>query len=53
MLFLGGLARVFTSIQETGDIVLVINFASGAFMSFLLILQLAYYRNVGKELKKE
>merc|ERR1712141_314777 len=51
MLFLGGLARVFTSAQETGDIVLIINFASGAFMSSLLLLQLIYYRNVGKELK--
>jgi len=53
MLFLGGLARVFTSAQETGDIVLIINFASGAFMSSLLLMQLIYYRNVGKELKKE
>ena len=52
-LVLGGLAGVFTSAQETGDIVLIINFASGAFMSAILLLQLIYYRNVGKDLKKE
>ena len=44
MLFAGGCARIFTSLQETGDIILIINFSSGKKVShfadlFALILK--------------
>jgi len=44
MIFAGGLARILTSIQETGDMILIINFSSGAAMSAILVFQLLYYK---------
>ena len=44
MLFAGGCARIFTSLQETGDIILIINFSSGTRFTF--------YRYFGYNFKK-
>ena len=53
MLFAGGLARVFTSFQETGDMVMIMNFSASTFMSFLLCLQLVIYKDAKPAGKKE
>ena len=39
MLFAGGCARIFTSLQETGDIILIINFSSGTRFTFYCYFQ--------------
>ncbi|XP_033928143.1 mannose-P-dolichol utilization defect 1 protein isoform X1 [Melopsittacus undulatus] len=44
LLFGGALARVFTSLQETGDPLLALTFASSAACNGLLLGQLLYYR---------
>ncbi len=43
LLFLGAIARVFTSLQETGDLMFVLTFAVGATMNGVLALQIVYY----------
>jgi mannose-P-dolichol utilization defect 1 len=43
--FLGCVARIFTSIQETNDINLVITFVATSAANGLLVLQLFYYWN--------
>ncbi|CAF3079060.1 unnamed protein product [Rotaria socialis] len=43
MLFFGSLARIFTSIEETGDRTLIWTYILNTFANFLLILQLGYY----------
>lgn len=43
MLFFGSLARIFTSIQETGDQTLIWTYILNSFANFLLIMQLGYY----------
>ena len=43
MLFFGSLARIFTSIQETGDRTLIWTYILNTFANFLLIFQLGYY----------
>jgi mannose-P-dolichol utilization defect protein 1 len=55
--FAGGAARIFTSIQETGDIQMIVTFISVSVANFILVLQLLYYWNVpavqqAKEKKK-
>ena len=39
MIFAGGVARIFTSMQETGDLILIVNFSAGATMSAILLFQ--------------
>lgn len=46
MLFFGSLARIFTSIQETGDTMVIITYIASSFANTVLIVQLLYYWNV-------
>lgn len=46
MLFFGSLARIFTSIQETGDTMVIITYIASSFANTVLVLQLIYYWNV-------
>lgn len=43
MLFFGSLARIFTSIQETGDPTLIWTYILNTFANSLLLFQLGYY----------
>ncbi|XP_049800631.1 mannose-P-dolichol utilization defect 1 protein homolog isoform X2 [Schistocerca nitens] len=43
MLFFGSLARIFTSIQETGDIILVVTYMSAFSVNAMIFGQLIYY----------
>lgn len=46
MLFFGSLARIFTSIQETGDTMLVITYVASTSANFVVAAQMIYYWNV-------
>ncbi len=43
--FLGGVVRIFTSIQETGDFNLIMTYTITSFANVLLVFQLFYYWN--------
>jgi mannose-P-dolichol utilization defect protein 1 len=43
MLFFGSIARIFTSIQETGDPTLILTYILNTFANSLLVFQLGYY----------
>lgn len=45
MLFFGSLARIFTSIQETGDTMMIITFIASTFANAVIVSQLLYYWN--------
>ncbi|XP_030383933.1 mannose-P-dolichol utilization defect 1 protein homolog [Scaptodrosophila lebanonensis] len=45
MLFAGSLARIFTSIQETGDQMMIITFCASSFANGVILAQLIYYWN--------
>ena len=45
LLFLGSLARIFTSIQETGDTTLIVTFIATSFANGILAAQVLYYWN--------
>jgi len=50
MLLFGSAARIFTSIQETGDQVIIANYAAATFVNALIASQIVYYWNsVGKK----
>lgn len=53
LLFLGALARIFTTIQETGDSVMLVSFLVSSTLNATLVLQVLYYWNVKPELKKK
>lgn len=54
MLFFGSLARIFTSIQETGDTMVIITYIASSFANTVLVVQLLYYWNVDvTKIKKE
>lgn len=58
MLFFGSLARIFTSIQETGDATMIIMYMCSTLANGIIILQLLYYWDVDikskeKEKKKQ
>lgn len=42
----GSLARIFTSIQETNDSLIILNFVASSFVNIILTLQILYYWNV-------
>ncbi|GBM68638.1 Mannose-P-dolichol utilization defect 1 protein [Araneus ventricosus] len=44
LLFLGGLARIFTSIQETGDPMIIFTFMVASLANGVLAAQVLYYR---------
>lgn len=45
MLFLGSMARIFTSIQETGDPIIILTYSVATFANGVLMVQLLYYWN--------
>lgn len=45
MLFAGSLARIFTSIQETGDKMMILTFCASSFANGVIFAQLLYYWN--------
>jgi mannose-P-dolichol utilization defect protein 1 len=47
--FLGCIARIFTSVQETGDLSLIVSYSLATFINGVLVLQLFYYWNKEKE----
>ncbi|XP_053694958.1 mannose-P-dolichol utilization defect 1 protein homolog [Sabethes cyaneus] len=51
MLLAGSLARIFTSIQETGDQMMVITYGCSSFANAVIVLQLLYYWNADKHSK--
>lgn len=58
LLFLGCVARIFTSIQETGDKVVIYTFLSASLANFVLVAQVLYYwkatnRFLQKQAKKK
>lgn len=52
MLFFGSLARIFTSIQETGDTMVILTYIVSTSANALIVAQLLYYWNVGVAKKK-
>lgn len=53
MLFFGSIARIFTSIEETGDPTLIWTYIFNTMANFLLILQLGYYWSAPTEQTKK
>ncbi|KAL9965803.1 hypothetical protein ACROYT_G029650 [Oculina patagonica] len=53
LLFLGAVARIFTTIQETGDKVMLITFLVSTALNATLTFQVLYYWNVKPDLKKK
>uniref|UniRef100_A0A8C4QD28 Solute carrier family 66 member 3 n=1 Tax=Eptatretus burgeri TaxID=7764 RepID=A0A8C4QD28_EPTBU len=53
LVFAGSLARIFTSLQETGDGLLVLTFVVASSCNGILVLQLLYYWNVHPAVKKK
>ncbi|XP_022221990.2 mannose-P-dolichol utilization defect 1 protein homolog [Drosophila obscura] len=45
MMFAGSVARIFTSIQETGDQMMIITFCASTFANGVIVTQLIYYWN--------
>lgn len=45
LLFAGSVARIFTSIQETGDQMMIITFCASSFANGVILAQLLYYWN--------
>lgn len=52
MLFFGSLARIFTSIQETGDSMVILTYIASSFANVVIVAQLLYYWNVDVTKKK-
>ncbi|XP_073479283.1 mannose-P-dolichol utilization defect 1 protein [Aquarana catesbeiana] len=53
LLFLGSLARIFTSIQETGDNLMALTYVVSSSCNGLIFTQLLYYWNVGSPEEKK
>lgn len=47
MLFFGSLARIFTSVQETGDQLIILTYLVSTLLNGVIVSQLLYYWNVG------
>lgn len=45
MLFFGSLARIFTSVQETGDSMMILTYCVSTFANAVIVTQLLYYWN--------
>lgn len=52
LLTLGSLARIFTSIQDTGDQVMILTFVVSSSVNVIIALQVLYYWNTTKEVLK-
>jgi mannose-P-dolichol utilization defect protein 1 len=48
LLFFGSSARVFTSIQETGDSAIIITYLLATMGNFIIVAQLIYYNYIKK-----
>lgn len=44
-LFLGSSVRVFTSVQETGDSLLILSFGLASFANFIIVTQFVCYKS--------
>ncbi|XP_062551930.1 mannose-P-dolichol utilization defect 1 protein homolog [Armigeres subalbatus] len=53
MLLAGSLARIFTSIQETGDQMMVITYGCSSFANAVIVSQLLYYWNSDKKSQRK
>jgi mannose-P-dolichol utilization defect protein 1 len=53
MLFFGALTRIFTTIQETGDGILIITFFCTSAMNGIIAGQVLWYWNSDKHKKKD
>ena len=53
LLFLGAMARIFTTIQETGDKVMLVTFLVSTVLNGTLVFQVLFYWNVKPDLKKK
>ena len=53
LLFLGAMARIFTTLQETGDMVMLVSFLVSTALNGTLVFQVLYYWNVKPALKKK
>lgn len=53
MLFLGSMARIFTSIQETGDQIIILTYMVATVANGTLLFQIIYYWNVKPKGKKD
>ncbi|XP_076829398.1 mannose-P-dolichol utilization defect 1b [Brachyhypopomus gauderio] len=53
LLFAGSLARIFTTVQETGDSLMVVTFIISSCCNGLITAQVLYYWNVSPALKKK
>jgi len=47
LLFLGSLARVFTSFQETGDFIIIFAYSLASFANTIIVTQLIFYSTFG------
>lgn len=52
MLFFGSLARIFTSIQETGDTTMIVMYMCSTFANAVIAAQILYYWNVDTSSKR-
>lgn len=53
MIFAGSLARIFTSIQETGDSMVIVTMISSCFANAIIFTQMVWYWNIKISLKQE
>jgi len=53
MLFAGSMARIFTSIQETGDAVAILTYVASTAANAVLVIQLVYYWKVAEPVKEK
>ncbi|XP_046557551.1 mannose-P-dolichol utilization defect 1 protein-like [Haliotis rubra] len=53
MLFLGALARIFTSIQETGDFLVICSYVVSSLFNGIILFQILYYWKVKPKQKKQ
>ncbi|XP_075999573.1 mannose-P-dolichol utilization defect 1b [Genypterus blacodes] len=53
LLFAGSLARIFTSLQETGDSLMALTYVTSSSCNGIIALQLLYYWNSSPQLKEE
>jgi len=51
LLFAGSVARVFTSAQETGDIMIILTFVTSSLCNAVIVTQLWYYWNAPTRVK--
>lgn len=53
LLFAGSLARIFTSIQETGDLMMILTYTASSTLNGAIVAQLLYYWNKPAPKKKQ